>query len=102
MGERGGEPRNPPLPLHAAHVISTSFVVMFPLGTLLGQSLSTASQAHPLVEASISSMAAGTFLFFGTLHGLASSPMIERCCNRREFAGAVAGFALMAVVAIWT
>ena len=78
------------------------FVVMFPLGALLGQSLSTASQAHPLVEASISSMAAGTFLFFGTLHGLASSPMIERCCNRREFAGAVAGFALMAVVAIWT
>ena len=78
------------------------FVVMFPLGALLGQSLSTASQAHPLVEASISSMAAGTFLFFGTLHGLASSPMIERCCNRREFAGAVGGFAVMAVVAIWT
>ena len=78
------------------------FVVMFPLGSLLGESLSSASQAHPLVEASIGSMAAGTFLFFGTLHGLASSPMIQRCCNRREFAGAVAGFALMAVVAIWT
>ena len=78
------------------------FVLMFPLGALVGQVLSTASDAHPLVEASISAAAAGTFLFFGTLHGLASSPMINRCCNQREFIGAVGGFALMAVVAIWT
>ena len=78
------------------------FVAMFPLGVLLGQSVSGASEAHPLVEASISAVAAGTFLFFGTLHGLATSPMIVRCCNRREFVGAVAGFIVMAVVAIWT
>ena len=78
------------------------FVAMFPIGVLLGQSVSGASEAHPLVEASISAVAAGTFLFFGTLHGLATSPMIVRCCNQREFVGAVAGFALMAVVAIWT
>ncbi len=78
------------------------FVVMFPFGALVGQALSSASAAHPLVEASISAAAAGTFLFFGTLHGLASSPMINRCCNQREFIGAVGGFAVMAVVAIWT
>ena len=78
------------------------FVAMFPFGALLGQSLSNASDAHPLVEASISALAAGTFLFFGTLHGLASSPMIQRCCNQREFVGALGGFALMALVAIWT
>ena len=78
------------------------FVVMFPLGVLVGQALSTASDAHPLVEASISAAAAGTFLFFGTLHGLASTPMINRCCNQREFVAAVGGFAVMAVVAIWT
>ena len=78
------------------------FVAMFPLGALLGQSVSGAAEAYPLVEASISAVAAGTFLFFGTLHGLATSPMIVRCCNQREFVGAVAGFTLMAVVAIWT
>ena len=78
------------------------FVLMFPLGALVGQALSTASEAHPLIEASISAIAAGTFLFFGTLHGLASTPMINRCCNQREFIAAVGGFAVMAVVAIWT
>ena len=78
------------------------FVAMFPLGALLGQTVSAASDAHPLVEASISAVAAGTFLFFGTLHGLSSSPMILRCCNQHEFRGAAGGFALMAAVAIWT
>ena len=78
------------------------FVAMFPIGVALGQAVSHMTDAHPLVEAVFSAIAAGTFLFFGTLHGLASSPMIARCCNLREFSGAVAGFALMAVVAIWT
>lgn len=78
------------------------FVSMFPLGALLGETVSAAADAHPLVEASISAVAAGTFLFFGTLHGLSSSPMILRCCNQREFRGAATGFALMALVAIWT
>ena len=78
------------------------FVAMFPIGVGLGQAVSHMTDAHPLVEASFSAVAAGTFLFFGTLHGLAASPLITRCCNAKEFAGAVAGFALMAVVAIWT
>jgi zinc transporter ZupT len=78
------------------------FVVMFPAGVLIGQSVSHMTSAHPLVEASFSALAAGTFLFFGTLHGLASSPFIARCGNTREYGSAVAGFGLMAVVAIWT
>lgn len=78
------------------------FVVMFPIGVGLGQAVSHMTDAHPLVEASFSAVAAGTFLFFGTLHGLAASPLISRCCNAKEFAAAVAGFVLMAVVAIWT
>ena len=78
------------------------FVIMFPIGALLGESVSKASDAHPLVEASISAAAAGTFLFFGTLHGLASTPLIQRCCNQREFVAALGGFAVMAIVAIWT
>ena len=78
------------------------FVIMFPIGALLGESVSTAADAHPLVEASISAAAAGTFLFFGTLHGLASTPLIQRCCNQREFVAALGGYAVMAVIAIWT
>lgn len=78
------------------------FVVMFPIGALLGASLSAVTDKYPLIEASISAVAAGTFLFFGTLHGLASSPLIQRCCNQKEFVAAVAGFVVMAVVAIWT
>ena len=55
--------------------------VMFPIGALLGELVSAAGDAHPLFEASIAAAAAGTFLFFGTLHGLASTPLIQRCCN---------------------
>ena len=78
------------------------FVAMFPVGVLLGQAVSHLTDSHPLVEASFSAVAAGTFLFFGTLHGLSHSPMIARCCNGKEFASALAGFSLMALVAIWT
>ena len=78
------------------------FVAMFPIGAIVGQAVQTVSNAHPLAEASVVALAAGTFLFFGTLHGLASSPMIARCCNLREFIGAVLGFTVMAIVAIWT
>ena len=68
------------------------FVAMFPIGVLIGQSVSHMTDAHPLVEASFSAAAAGTFLFFGTLHGLASSPFIAQCGNTREYASAVTGF----------
>tara|TARA_B100001175_G_C19181472_1_gene482277 strand:- start:421 stop:621 length:201 start_codon:yes stop_codon:yes gene_type:complete len=46
---------------------------------LLMANLLAANENHPWVEASISAAAAGTFLFFGTLHGLATSPMNHRC-----------------------
>mgnify|MGYP000998918658 CR=1 FL=1 len=75
---------------------------MFPIGVIIGQSIRHMTDAHPLVEASFSAVAAGTFLVFGTLHGLSSSPFIARCGNAREYSAAVVGFALMAVVAIWT
>ena len=68
----------------------------------LGQAVSHMTDAHPLVEASFSAIAAGTFLFFGTLHGLAASPLIVRCGDAKAFLAAVSGFALMALVAVWT
>lgn len=83
-------------------LIFAIFVAMFPLGAAAGQGIESLSGSHPFIEPVFGALAAGTFLFLGTLHGLASSPMIVRCCNRREFTGAVAGYVLMALVAIWT
>jgi len=83
-------------------VVFVVFVVMFPIGAAVGQGIDALSGSHPLIEPVFSALAAGTFLYLGTLHGLASSPMIVRCCNLTEFGGAVAGFVLMAIVAIWT
>jgi zinc transporter 1/2/3 len=79
------------------------FALMTPLGILLGDWVSSATgNAHLLLTPIFSALAAGTFLYIGTLHGLQRATMIERCCNLREFLFMLSGFALMAVVAIWT
>jgi len=93
---------NAPFRPRRAWLIFGIFVAMFPVGAAVGQSIEALSGSHPLVEPVFAALAAGTFLYLGTLHGLASSPMIVRCCNLKEFTGALAGFALMAIVAIWT
>ena len=64
------------------------YVLMTPLGILL--------------EPIFSSLAAGTFLYIGTLHGLTRSVLIEKCCNFKEFTFVVVGFAIMAIVVIWS
>ncbi len=78
------------------------FAIMTPLGIFLGDFIITSTGNHPLLTPIFSALAAGTFLYIGTLHGLRRAIMIERCCNIREFSFMIAGFALMAVVAIWT
>lgn len=77
------------------------FAVMAPLGILLGNSISQLAQ-HNLAEPVFASIAAGTFLYIGTLHGLKRAVMIDRCCNLKDFIFVIVGFVLMAVVAIWT
>ncbi|MEO4043457.1 ZIP family metal transporter [Hoeflea sp. CAU 1731] len=78
------------------------FVFFLPLGVASGAIAAHWDGAHPLVAPTLKALAAGTFLYLGTLHGLANGTLVARCCNLREFSAAVFGFALMAIVAIWT
>lgn len=80
----------------------TIFCLMTPLGILFGAYLTEILKANSLLEPIFNSIAAGTFIYLGTLHGLSRSFMIKKCCNLKNFSFVVIGFALMAVVAIWT
>jgi zinc transporter ZupT len=79
------------------------FALMTPLGVLLGSSaLSMESSPFLLLAPILNSMAAGTFLYIGTLHGLQEANLIRHCANLKEFFFMLIGFALMGIVAIWT
>lgn len=78
------------------------FSLMTPLGILLGTSATTTLHQYPLLEPIFSSMASGTFLYLGTLHGLENATLIKQCCDLKRFYFVILGFAVMAVVAIWT
>ena len=79
-----------------------AFACMTPLGILCGQFTLSHLQHHPLIEPTILSLAAGTFLYLGTLHGLEQSILVKQCCNLKFFLLAVLGFVIMAFIAIWT
>ncbi len=80
----------------------TLFAMLFVAGVAGGAVLMRFDRAAPLAEPLFSSLAAGTFLFFGTLHELDRAPLIAKSGRIGGFLAATAGFALMAVVAIWT
>ncbi|MDO8953976.1 MAG: ZIP family metal transporter [Gammaproteobacteria bacterium] len=82
-------------------VIFGIFAVMTPIGIMLGNTITQLSGVHPLLEPIFSALAAGTFLYIGTLHGLTRAAMIQ-CCNLKHFSFLILGFVLMAIVAIWT
>lgn len=74
------------------------FAVMTPVGIFVGGTLGQ----NPLLTPVFNSLAAGTFLYMGTLHGLGRSTLIKNCCNMKEFFFMLIGFTIMAIVAIWT
>jgi zinc transporter ZupT len=78
------------------------FALMVPLGVVFGTLATQYLTQYPLVEPIFSALAAGTFLYLGTLHGLKHAVMIEKCCDLRRFTLVIIGFAIMAVVAVWT
>jgi zinc transporter ZupT len=78
------------------------FAICAPVGVILGDLVTTQAAIHPLLEPVIISLSAGTFLYLGTLHGLARSVMVSKCCNLKDFSYVIIGFLLMALVAIWT
>lgn len=77
------------------------FVLMTPLGIFSGYSVLSQATNTALLVPIFNSLAAGTFLYLGTLHGLERAPLIKNCCNLREFGFMVLGFIIMAVVGIW-
>lgn len=78
------------------------FAIMTPLGIFGGDLIATTLSTHSLIQPIFNAIAAGTFLYLGTLHGLSRSFMIDRCCGLKNFLFVILGFTLMAVVAIWT
>jgi solute carrier family 39 (zinc transporter), member 1/2/3 len=78
------------------------FVGLFPFGVTCGRVATSVEHANPLLTPIFSALAAGTFIYLGTLHGLANGTLVARCREFRTFALVVLGYAIMAVVAIWT
>lgn len=78
------------------------FASMVPLGILFGHIVHHDFTNYPLLEPIFTALAAGTFLYLGTLHGLKKAVMIEHCCNLKRFSYVIMGFGLMAIVAVWT
>ncbi|OGT51858.1 MAG: zinc transporter [Gammaproteobacteria bacterium RIFCSPHIGHO2_12_FULL_42_13] len=77
------------------------FSLMTPAGILLGASTGTFSASYPLMQPVFSALAAGTFLYLGTLHGLEKATLIRQCCDLKQFYFVILGFLIMAFVAIW-
>lgn len=77
------------------------FSLMTPLGIALGAVATEKLTHYPLLEPIFSSMAAGTFLYLGTLHGLEKATLIKKCCDLSHFYYVIFGFSIMAVVAVW-
>ncbi|API86049.1 ZIP family metal transporter [Francisella uliginis] len=76
------------------------FTLMGPIGILFGANVQS-HVSNPYIEPTITAIAAGTFIYMGTLHGLERSILIKDCCNTKQYTFVIIGFALMAIVAIW-
>ena len=79
------------------YVLFLIYALMTPFGILLGYHFNheTLNLYSPICMA----VSAGTFLYFGTLHGLERCVMVQRCCNLKHFSFVILGFLFMAAVA---
>ncbi len=77
------------------------FCIMIPLGIFIGEELTHFTKEYFLLVPICNSLAAGTFIYLGTVHGLKRSVFLRACQKPMEFAFLLAGFGLMAIVAIW-
>ena len=89
------------LKMATGFLLFSIFAVMTPLGILFGNIVLHHLTHRPLVAPIFTALAAGTFLYLGTLHGLKQSVMVEKCCDLKRFNFVIIGFAIMAVIAIW-
>lgn len=77
------------------------FALMVPLGVVCGAAATHFLSQLPWLVPVFSSLAAGTFLYLGSLHGLEQSILVKSCCNLSIFSFVIIGFAIMALVAVW-
>ena len=91
-----------PLPISSGIFWFCLFAIMTPLGILFGATILEKMPEDSILVPVFMSLAAGTFLYLGTLHGLKRAVMIDRCCDLRQFGFVVLGFFIMAIVALWT
>ena len=82
-------------------ILFVIFALMLPLGVFSSIFLTQYLVLPPLFSAAANALAAGTFLYLGTLHGLERAVLIKQCCHLRAFLFVIFGFTLMAMVAIW-
>ena len=78
------------------------FALSTPLGIVLGGSIHGYLGGHTMqiVKGLVLSMAAGTFLYLGTLHELQRAPLIRHCNCRRNFFLLLGGFLLTVIVRV--
>lgn len=89
------------LSLKASALYFILFAIMTPLGIIMATVINRHNEVYPLIRPLFNSLAAGAFIYIGTLHGLKRSIMIERCCNLRESCWLIIGFLLTALLVIW-
>lgn len=77
------------------------FSLMTPLGIFWGSCLSSKAVGTNWLEPTFSALAAGTFLYLGTLHGLDKCVLVKQCCDLKYFSYVILGFSIMAVMAIY-
>ena len=86
------------LPKSRVRIVFGLFAGATPAGILAGSLVGAELTAGAIVLARgvVLAMAAGTFLFMGTLNELQSTPMIRRCRHWRGFAAMLLGLGLTA------
>ncbi len=77
------------------------FSLMVPLGIVFGGFIHQYCQNNQLIQPIFSAVAAGTFVYLGTLHGFKKMLTQKECCNLYQYGNVLFGFSLMSVVAAW-
>lgn len=77
------------------------FALMTPIGIMLGNIVAQQLNQYKLLQPICDALAAGTFLYLGSIHGLNRAVMIEKCRHVSNLYYVLLGFSAMAIVAVW-